>query len=250
MRMRLRTALAAPHAANVTMQPRLPYDTLADIAAFAFVRGGRSVVAVHPSVGARTLPEPVVRAEREDVPFGSPGVGFSAHLAGERLRIVSGGAFTHVADRGAGPALDDALGGQIPMVIGNVASMAPHAREGRLRALAVTGAERSPLLPDVPTSAQQGDPECEVVEWLVLVGPRDTPPAVAETDAFVTCEVEKLGTAVRERDLAGGSAFADLVRTIWERVAGRAPDADFTTVYRHVADRIAEGRRADDPAPG
>jgi tripartite-type tricarboxylate transporter receptor subunit TctC len=165
----------SPHAANVSMQPRLPYDTMKDIVAVGFVWRAQSAILVNPSVPSRSLAELIAQARSDTVGYGTPGIGFSMHLAGELLRLSSSAKLEHVPYRGAGPALNDALGGQIPVVITNVASSAPHAQAGRLRALAVTGAGRSSLLPDVPTVAEQGFPGFDVTEWLVLVAPASTP---------------------------------------------------------------------------
>jgi tripartite-type tricarboxylate transporter receptor subunit TctC len=224
----------SPHAANIAMRPKLPYDTLKDTTAIAFLWRAPSAISVNPSVPATTLQELIARSRSTPLPYGTPGVGFSMHLAGELLRLTSNAAIDHVPYRGAGPALNDALGGQIPMVISNVASSAPHVQAGRLRALAVTGATRSPLLPQVPTVAEQGLAGFDVTEWLVAIVPTTTPadvkarlhdairavmarPDIAErmtaqglemepmkadeVQAFVVREVEKLGRIIRSANI-------------------------------------------------
>ena len=224
----------SPHATNVTMQPKLPYDTTKDLVPVGFVWRAQSAISVHPSTAAKSLSELVRIAKSAPVSYGTPGIGFSMHLAGELLKMMSGAEFSHVPYRGAGPALNDALGGLIPMVISNVASSAPHARAGKLRALAVTGAERSPLLPNVPTVAEQGYPGFEITEWLVAIAPRGTPAAAverfsaalnkvlassevaqkfsalgleidrkspAETEKFVAAEITKLAAIVRKANV-------------------------------------------------
>jgi tripartite-type tricarboxylate transporter receptor subunit TctC len=170
------------HAANPALQARLPFDTQRDLTPVAFIWRAPTVMSANPQAGISNLADVIrLSGERQGgLNYGTPGIGSSMHLAGAMLESRAGITLTHVPYRGAGPALNDAVGGQIPLVISNVASTAPLAAEGRLRPLAVTGARRSALLPDVPTVSELGYPGFEMSEWMALVAPTAMPAAAAE----------------------------------------------------------------------
>ena len=174
--------LISAHATNVALQEKLPYDSLKDFTPIAFIWRAPSGVSVHPTVAANTLAELLALAKQKpgSISYGTPGNGTSMHIGMELLTLLAGVEMTHIAYRGAGPALSDAVGGQVPVIISNVATTAPHTRSGKLRTLAVTSARRSVLLPNVPTVAEQGFPGFDINEWDLLVGPARMPREVVE----------------------------------------------------------------------
>jgi len=229
----------SPHAANVALVPRLPFDPANDFTPIAFVWRASSVIAVHPSAQATTLAELVARsrAVAGGLSYGTPGNGSSMHIAGELLRLRSGAAFVHIPYRGAGPALNDVLGGTIPVVVSNVQSGAPHVQAGRLRGIAVTGPARSTLLPDVPTVAELGFPGFAVTEWMMLLAPAGLPRAIAArmNAAFneailapdLAARLNGQGLETRAMSLDETTAFlADQIRALPEIVRSAGIKAD------------------------
>jgi len=150
---------SASIAVNPSIYRKLPYDVLTDLAAVASIcRTDGYVLAVNPSVPARTVQELVALARAPDnrLAYGSPGVGNTLHLAGELFKARTGIELTHVPYRGAGPAVTDLIGGQIQMMFVTPPLSLAHIQSGKLRPLAFTGATRWPVLPDVPTMAEAG----------------------------------------------------------------------------------------------
>ena len=167
-------------AANVTMQKNLPYDTLRDFSAVALVVRTPNLFVVNPSAPYSTIQELVAAAKAKPgaLSFGSPGPGLGQHFAGEWLKYRAGIDMVHVAYKGAGPAMTAVMGGEIPIAITVAGSATQLVQSGRLRAIAVSGAERLPLFPNVPTIAEQGYPGFSVIEWFGLVGPSGIAPDV------------------------------------------------------------------------
>ena len=177
------TLLVIP-AGNLTINPTLlakpGYDVEADFAPVSSLARASNVVAVHPSVPARTIAELVAlaKARPKSLAYATPGVGSQLHLAGELLGQQAGAEFLHIAYKGSTPGLNDVLAGTVPMIIGNLPVLLPHLQAGKLRALAVTDATRDPLLPQVPTLAEAGVSGIAVTSWYGLLAPKATPPAV------------------------------------------------------------------------
>jgi tripartite-type tricarboxylate transporter receptor subunit TctC len=155
----------------------LPYDVKKDVALVTLVVRVPEVLAVHPSVPAKTLAELVAyaRANPGKINFGSAGSGSITHLAGELLKSEAKIDLVHVPYKGAAPAVTDLLAGQVQMGIFDVPVLLPHIRSGRLRAIAITSASRSPALPDVPTTVEGGYPSVTSDNWYGLVLPAATP---------------------------------------------------------------------------
>jgi tripartite-type tricarboxylate transporter receptor subunit TctC len=146
------------------------------------------MVVVHPSLPATTLSELVDYARRNPgkVTFGSSGYGTQPHMLGEMLKLAAGINIIHVPYRGAGQSVSDLLAGQVQMIFETTAILLPHVQGGRLRALAVAVAARSPLLPEVPTTAESGYPKLIASFWSGLLAPAGTPaPVVAKLNAAV-----------------------------------------------------------------
>ena len=126
------------------------------------------------------------------------GVGSPGHFADAYLESLSGVEFTHVPYRGAGPAISEVIGGQVPYILSTLTGLLPHVKAGKLKAIAVTSAERTPLLPNVPTIAESGFPGYDMDSWMGTFVPRATPPAVVKVLHEAMLEALKL-PAVRER---------------------------------------------------
>lgn len=171
---------ASTHVIAPALRKSLPYDATKDFAPIALVAHGPTVIVVHPSVPARTLAEFVqyARANPGKVAYASSGAGTILHLTGELFSARSGAQLLHVPYKGAVPASTDLLGGQVQAMFDSIANAAPQVKAGKLRALAVLMPTRSPLLPDVPTAAEQGFEGLEFPAWIGLFAPARTPPAL------------------------------------------------------------------------
>jgi tripartite-type tricarboxylate transporter receptor subunit TctC len=172
------TLLLSP--ASYTVNPsvyKLSFDPLADITPIVQLSRGPYVVAVHPSVQAKTLKELVALAKREPdkLAYASSGNGSHVHVASEYFLYTAGIKLTHVPYKGTGPALNDTIAGTTQLIFGSVATALQHVKSGRLRALAVTTPRRIAAAPDVPTVAEAGYPSYEVTNWHGLVGPKGLP---------------------------------------------------------------------------
>lgn len=156
------------------------HDPVKSFAPISILGRGSMVLIVHPSFPATTLAEFIAygKAHSQEMQFATPGRSTPQHLAFERLRAQAGFAATHVPYKGGAQAIVDVVGGQVKIGLLGMASALPHIRAGRLKALAITGHERSPLLPDVPTVAEAALPGFEMVQWQGLVAPAGTPAAV------------------------------------------------------------------------
>lgn len=167
--------------ANPHMYKVMPFDAAKDLVAITNVATGPQVIAVHPDVPAKDLKEFIAwaKANPKKVNFGSAGVGTQTHLAAENFAAAAGVDLTHVPYKGEAAALTDLIGGQIQMATPNSAAVVAFVQQGKLRALGVTGRERFPQLPDVPTVAETL-PGFENAGWFGLMAPAGTPPEVIE----------------------------------------------------------------------
>jgi len=158
------------------------YNPQADIVPVCLVVDFSNVLVVHPSVPAKSLAEYLALAKRpEGMQYGSSGVGGAGHLAGELLKARSGTNLIHVPFRGGGPAMNDLVAGHVPSLIASAPTATPLMREGRIRALAVTGAKRSPFDPEIPTIAEQGFPGYAATNWYCIVVSSKVPPEIVAT---------------------------------------------------------------------
>jgi tripartite-type tricarboxylate transporter receptor subunit TctC len=166
----------------------LDYDPIKSFDPIAMVIYAPQMVVVHPSLPATSLAELVDYARRYPgkVTFGSSGYGTQPHMLGEMLKLAAGIDIIHVPYRGAGQSVSDLLAGQVQMIFETTAILLPHVQGGRLRALAVAANARSPLLPEVPTTAESGYPKLIASFWSGLLAPAGTPaPIVAKLNAAV-----------------------------------------------------------------
>ena len=196
------------HAINASLYARMPYDHVKDFAPIILVAGVPNVLAINPSVPANSVQELIAygKANPGKLNFASSGSGTSIHLAGELFKTMTGVQMTHVPYKGSAPAIADLLGGQVQLMFDNLPSALPHIKAGKLKALAVTSAQRSPALPDVPTVAESGLPGFEASSWFGLLAPAGTPKEIV---ARLNGEVAKwLATPEAKEKLASQGAIA------------------------------------------
>ena len=224
-------------ASNVVTQKNLPYDSLRDFSAIALVAKTPNMISVNAASPFNSIQDLVVAAKAKpgSLSFGTPGPGLTQHFTGEWLNYRAGIDMVHVPYKGAGPAMNDTMGGQIPIAITVAGSATALVQSGRLRPLAVSGPERLPLFPNVPTIAEQGYPDFSIIEWFGIVGPAGIPaevtrrlntevnralkiPAIAERlrslgfqtasqspeefQAFIEAEVKNIRTIVRDAKIS------------------------------------------------
>ena len=163
---------------NPHVFPRVGFDTLNDFAPVTKLGDATLLLAAHPGLGARTLPQMIALARTKPLAYGTSGTGGTPHLAGELLKMRTGAQLEHVPYKGGGPAVTDAVGGQIPLVFTAIATGQQYVKTGRLVALGVPSARRSPALPDVPTFQESGVPDFDVASWVGIFVPAKTPPAI------------------------------------------------------------------------
>ncbi len=215
---------------NPTLKPNFSFLVDRDYAPVASLARTANVIAVNPAVPARTIAELVAlsKAKPDAISYASPGVGSSLHLAGELFKQQSGADILHVAYKGTAPGLNDVLGGQVPMIIGNMPSVLPHIQSGKLRPLAVTDPQRAAELPEVPTLAEAGVAGVALSSWYGVAAPKGTPEAVLAQLARDITQI--LNTPAHKEQLrkqgmnvwiVEGQAFGDLIRketAVWAPV--------------------------------
>ena len=159
------------------MQAAQRYDAVRDLAPIILVSQQPNIIAVHPSLPAHSIRELIAlaRARPGQLDFATSGTGGSQHLSGELLKTMTGIDIVHIPYKGSPPALIDVLSGRVAITVSTLAPAMPHVRAGRLRALGVTGARRSPVAPDVPTVAESGVPGYAATAWQGVLAPGGTP---------------------------------------------------------------------------
>ncbi|MGF6173737.1 Bug family tripartite tricarboxylate transporter substrate binding protein [Ensifer sp. 4252] len=172
----------ATHALNPLILKTKPYDPEKDFAPISLLVVVPNVLVVNPELPAKTVEEllALLKAKPDEYAYASSGNGTPLHLSGELFKKMAGVSMQHIPYKGAGPALNDVIGNQVPIMFDNLPSSSSHIKAGTLRALAVTTAERAPSFPDVPTVAEAGIPGYETYTWNALFAPANTPePVVA-----------------------------------------------------------------------
>jgi len=172
----------ATHAINPTLYASIPYDPVRDFIPVTQVASTPNVLVVNPSVPAASVREFIAYAKANPgkLNFGSGSTGSAGHLAGELFKTQAGVEMTHVPYKGAAPAMNDLVGGQIQLMFDNLASSLGQVKAGRVRALAVTTARRTSLAPDLPTIAESGLPGFDINTWFGIFVPANTPRDVVE----------------------------------------------------------------------
>ncbi|MCP5262494.1 MAG: tripartite tricarboxylate transporter substrate binding protein [Rhodoferax sp.] len=168
---------AGSHGINAAVYDKLAYDPIKDFEPVILINKTPNVCVIHPSIPASNLAEFVALAKKEPgkYSFASGGNGSSAHLSGEYLKMLAGIDLLHVPYKGATPAVQAVIAGQVQMFCGNLPPAIPHIKAGKLRALGVTTLKRSPELPDVPTIDESGYKGFESVAWFAFFAPKGTP---------------------------------------------------------------------------
>ena len=220
---------------------RLSYDPLRDFVPVSTVCTFSYTLAIGPMVPANvtTLAQFIdwCRANPKLATYGSPGAGTCQHFLGVTLARAAGFEFVHLPYRGGASAMQDLLGGQIPALISVVANALPHVQSGSLRALVMSGSQRSPLLPDVPTAKEAGYPGMEAVEWFGIFVPAKTPVRIVEALRAVVqraLETESFKSSLAKQSFeAAGMLFDDLVGLIkadTERWGGIVKESGFKPI--------------------
>ncbi|AMR80703.1 tripartite tricarboxylate transporter substrate binding protein [Cupriavidus nantongensis] len=181
---------ATGHVIGPAVQKSVRYRPVQDFEPIALIAKAPNMLVVNPSVPAHTVPDFIKWAKAQaSVPYGSAGAGGSTHLAGELFRHMTGAPMTHVPYKGASPSTNAVVAGQIPVVFQDSMSVSAFIAAGKLRAIAVTGAERSKLFPDIPTIAEAGYKNFDAYTWLGLYAPAGTP---REIVARLNAEVNRI----------------------------------------------------------
>ncbi len=170
------------HAINASLYSKLPYDPVKDFVPITLIARVPNMLVVNPAIPAKDVKELIalLKANPGKYTFASSGNGTSQHLSGELFKTMSGVDMQHIPYKGSPPALQDVMGGQVTMTFDNITTAWPLAKDGRLRALAVTTAKRSAVAPDVPTLAEAGVPGFEVGSWQGVFAPAGTPPEIVK----------------------------------------------------------------------
>jgi tripartite-type tricarboxylate transporter receptor subunit TctC len=178
--------LLVPSGSILTVNPHIykdmGFDAQKDLVPITNLAAGPMIVVVNPKVPAKTLQELIALAKKEpgQINFGSAGVGSQVHMAGENFADAAGIDVKHIPYKGEALALNDLMGGQIQMMVGNIAAATGFVKSGRLRALAVTSRERSAMMPDVPSAQEAGLAGFESLGWFGLMAPAGTPRAIID----------------------------------------------------------------------
>ena len=215
---------------NPTLMPNFPFDIEKDFVPVTMLAKAPNVLVAAPSSGIKSAKELVAmaKAKPNTLSYASPGVGSGLHLAGELFKQQAGIDLLHVPYKGTAPALNDVLGGSVPLMFSNLPATMPFIKNGKLIALGVTEAKRSAAAPDIPTLAEQGIQGVTVTSWYGLLAPKGTPPAVVEQLAKDAAQM-LAQPEVRERLKLQGmtdasmkpSEFATYIRdetAVWARI--------------------------------
>ena len=221
---------ASSFAVNPALFPKLPYDSLKAFKPVGVLALFPNVVLVNAQVPAKNIAELITLAKsrKDAVAYASSGNGSAQHLAGALFESAAKVDMVHIPYKGGGPALNDVIGGQVPLFFGNLASTLQHVQAGKLRALAVTSAKRANALPDVPTLAEAGVPGSEIYEWNAIFAPAGTPDAVVDklSDALikamdhpeVKARLAQLGGDVQKGGPNAAQEFIQAQMALWARV--------------------------------
>lgn len=201
-------ATLSTHGVNPAVYAKLPYDPVKDFVGVTEIVKAPGIIVINPQVlPVKDFADLVkyLKANPGKISYATPGNGTIGHMWGELFKSSTGTAMVHIPYRGAGPAINDVLGGQVPVYFDQVASSLPHVKAGKLKALAVSWPQRLDVLPDVPTYAELGYPQANEPSWFGLVAPASTPAAqVLRVQQAVAAALKE--PAVRDR-LAGQGLY-------------------------------------------
>jgi tripartite-type tricarboxylate transporter receptor subunit TctC len=222
------------HAVNPHLYAKMPYDALKDFAPVTLVAVTPNVLVVNSSVAASSVNDLIALAKASPgkLSFASGSNGSAGHLAGELFKTLAGIDIVHVPYKGGAPAMQDLLGGQVQFMFDNLANAMAQIRAGRLKAIAVTTAKRSPLAPELPTMAEAGVPGFDISTWYGIMAPAGTPPDVvrklnAEIVRFLGSDEmrEKLKAQGAEPAPMTPEQFDAFIRAEWTRYAKIVKDS-------------------------
>ncbi len=221
---------ASSFAVNPALFAKLPYDSDKAFKPIGVIALFPNVLLVNPGVAATSVKELVAlaKAKKDAISYASSGNGSAQHLAGAMFESAAGVDMLHVPYKGGAPALNDVIGGQVPVFFGNLASTLQHVQAGKLKPLAVTSAKRSAILPNVPTMAEAGVAGYEVYEWNVLFAPAGTPEAVVSKLASalqktldspdVKARIAQLGGEIQTARPDAAQQFVRQQTALWARL--------------------------------
>lgn len=221
---------ASSFSVNPSLYPKLPYDSSKAFQPVGVVALFPNVVLVNANFAAKSIADLIAAAgkTKDAVSYASSGNGSAQHLAGALFESAAKVDMVHVPYKGGGPALNDVIGGQVPLIFGNLASTLQHVQSGKLRALAVTSGKRSPILPDVPTLNESGLRGTEIYEWNAVFAPSNTPEPVMKklSAAFqqalespeVKARVAQLGGEIQKGTPEQAKKFIEQQIHLWGRV--------------------------------
>jgi tripartite-type tricarboxylate transporter receptor subunit TctC len=221
---------ASSFSVNPSLYPKLPYDSLKAFQPIGVVALFPNVVLVNANFPAKNMSEltAAARKAKDAVSYASSGNGSAQHLAGALFESAAKVDMIHVPYKGGGPALNDVIGGQVPLFFGNLASTLQHVQSGKLKALAVTSSKRSPILPDVPTLSESGLKGAEIYEWNAVFAPANTPEPVIKklAAAFqqaldapeVKARVAQLGGELQKSSPEQARTFIEQQVNLWGKV--------------------------------
>jgi tripartite-type tricarboxylate transporter receptor subunit TctC len=222
---------ASNHAQNPALRSKMPFDTLRDFASVSLLVKVPNVLVVNPATSINSVKDLMAQAKAKpgEIDYASSGNGSAQHLAAELFSSMAGIKINHVAYKGGGPALTDVMAGQVPVFFASLASSLPYIQGGKLRAVAVTGKARSPVLPQIPTVAEAGLPGYEVYEWNGVFVPAATPVPVVERlskelaavlkEPDVRTRLEAMGAEVVGSSPAELDAFRRAELSKWSKLA-------------------------------
>jgi tripartite-type tricarboxylate transporter receptor subunit TctC len=225
--------ISVAHAFNPAMYKKLPYDPEKSFAPIGLVAAGPVALMVHPSVPATTVKELIALAKAKpgELNYATAGVGSFQHLASELFKLQTGVNIVHIPYKGGGPAMMDTIAGQAQINMASLIQVIPHAKSGKLRLLATSGAKRSSLFPDVPTVAETV-PGYDATNWWGLVAPAGTPAAVvnklhAELEVLLKSaetkkRLESEGADIVRMDPAEFGRFMSAEMVKWTKVVREA----------------------------
>ena len=219
----------ATHALNPAVMKQMPYDPVKDFAPVSLLVLVPNVLEVHPDVPAKTVQELIalLKSKPGEYSYASSGIGTPLHLSGELFKSLAGVDMVHVPYRGAGPALNDVVANQVPIMFDNLPSSTSFIKAGTLRPLAVTTKTRSASFPDLPTMEEAGVPGYETYTWNALFAPAGTPQAVIDRlNAAAVKAVKDPATQPRLADLSAtvvGSTPDELAKHVTAELAKWAP---------------------------
>ncbi len=222
---------ASNHAQNPALRSKMPFNTLGDLTSVSLLVKVPNVLVVNPTTSINSVKDLLSQAKAKpgQIDYASSGNGSAQHLAGELFSSMASIKMNHVAYKGGGPALTDVMAGTVPVFFASLASSLPYIQGGKLRAVAVTGKARSPVLPQLPTVAESGLPGYEVYEWNAVFAPAATPAPVVErlskelaavlAEPDVRTRLEGMGAEVVGSNPADLDAFRRAELTKWTKLA-------------------------------